>query len=189
LRRAIIISLQAIQSCTSWQAIGQNKGSSAACNFAFGKFHFKICYWTLRGRLFSNHQRPLQVAEILFRSIKPCTAWVWTPNFCALALGGSAMAYSATERARQFVGYRTEFLLRAQKFFETVIDAVGMSIIASQRVAVTSEYGLSFSRRDAPELCSYFPPLRGRGECRAPNAPAAWRAKRVTVLTSGSHHE
>jgi hypothetical protein len=84
--------------------------------------------------LFSNHQRPLQVAEILFRSIKPCTAWVWTPNFCALTPGGSPMAYSLPNRLVSFVGYRTEFLCGARKLSETIIGAVGMNVIASQRV-------------------------------------------------------
>jgi len=36
----------------------------------------------------------------------------------------------------------------------------------------------AFPRRNAPELYIYFPPNQGRGECRAPNAPAAWRAEK-----------
>src|SRR5450631_1464687 len=43
-------------------------------------------------------------------------------------------------------------------------------------------------RRDAPESCSYFPPERGRGECRMPNAPAVSCAivviERTRVTTS-----
>src|SRR5216684_757341 len=30
----------------------------------------------------------------------------------------------------------------------------------------------AISRRDAPESCIYLPPIRGRGECRVPAAPA-----------------
>ncbi len=37
-------------------------------------------------------------------------------------------------------------------------------------------YNFAFSRRDAPELCLHFAPnIRGRRECRAPDAPAAAR--------------
>ena len=39
-------------------------------------------------------------------------------------------------------------------------------------VAIVSDT-TSSSRREAPELCIYLSPLRGRGECRMPVAPAA----------------
>ena len=40
-------------------------------------------------------------------------------------------------------------------------------------------HSFAISRRDAPEVCQKFPcpPIRGRRECRAPNAPAASHAK------------
>jgi hypothetical protein len=46
----------------------------------------------------------------------------------------------------------------------------------------------AFPRRDAPEFCVKQPPYknRGRGECRAPNAPAASRANEKS--TRASHH-
>jgi hypothetical protein len=36
-----------------------------------------------------------------------------------------------------------------------------------------SRRSFAISRRDAPELCIYLSPYGGRGECRAPAAPAA----------------
>src|SRR6266851_4781525 len=41
----------------------------------------------------------------------------------------------------------------------------------------------AISRREAPELCIYLPPLRGRGECRVPAAPAV-----SCALGSGRTH-
>src|SRR6267142_7035262 len=38
---------------------------------------------------------------------------------------------------------------------------------------VKQQIRLRAPRREAPELCIYLPPLRGRGECRVPVAPAA----------------
>src|SRR5712675_293941 len=46
-----------------------------------------------------------------------------------------------------------------------------------------SRYALAISRRDAPEVCIYLPPQRGRGECRVPTAPAA-----SCALCSGRTH-
>src|SRR5216684_3606010 len=46
-----------------------------------------------------------------------------------------------------------------------------------------SRYTFAISRRDAPEVCIYLPPQRGRGECRVPAAPAA-----SCALGSGRTH-
>jgi hypothetical protein len=51
-------------------------------------------------------------------------------------------------------------------------------------------HAFAIPRRDAPELCTnHSPRRRGRGECRAPNAPAASRAekgrKHTSVVTTG----
>jgi len=43
---------------------------------------------------------------------------------------------------------------------------------------VKCEHALAISRHVAPEICQKLSPFenRGRGECRVPNAPAAWCA-------------
>ena len=56
---------------------------------------------------------------------------------------------------------------------------------------MTLEHDSAFSRRDASEFCWKipYPRKRGRRECRAPNAPAAWQgrktshASKVTTVT------
>ena len=51
-------------------------------------------------------------------------------------------------------------------------------IASSQvRLAMTWRDGCAIPRREAPGLCMNLPPHRGRGECRAPAAPAAPCAK------------
>jgi hypothetical protein len=47
---------------------------------------------------------------------------------------------------------------------------------------------LAFPRRDSPGSCIYFPPNRGRGECRMPNAPAVWWAEQGRQPHQRSHH-
>ncbi|WP_291574172.1 hypothetical protein, partial [Bradyrhizobium sp.] len=62
---------------------------------------------------------------------------------------------------------------------------------APASLAMTSEYTFAIPRRDASEFCWNFRSLeiRGRRECRAPNAPAAWQgrktshASKVTTVT------
>src|SRR6266700_2739723 len=48
---------------------------------------------------------------------------------------------------------------------------------------------LCLAARIAPELCFNFSPLesRGRGECRVPNAPAAWCALGVVSMHTSIH--
>ena len=64
------------------------------------------------------------------------------------------------------------------------------AVIASQRVAMTwnSRRDFTTSPRNAPEALINLPPKRGRGERRAPNAPAASCAivvvERTRVTTS-----
>jgi hypothetical protein len=55
--------------------------------------------------------------------------------------------------------------------------------------SVATSYTFSFSRRDAPELCqkSFALISRGRGECRVPNAPAAWCALLVVSMHTSIH--
>jgi hypothetical protein len=63
-------------------------------------------------------------------------------------------------------------------------------------LAMTVRYSFAFSPRDAPEFCSNVPPSsyggeqgypqEGSRECRAPDAPAALRAK--VESTQASHH-
>jgi hypothetical protein len=50
-------------------------------------------------------------------------------------------------------------------------------------------HAFAFSRRDAPELCrkSFALQRRGRGECRVPNAPAAWCALLVVSMHTSIH--
>ena len=48
---------------------------------------------------------------------------------------------------------------------------------------MTSKRSFAISRRGAPEVCIYFPPHGGRGECRVPTAPAA-----SCALCSGRTH-
>jgi len=50
----------------------------------------------------------------------------------------------------------------------------GMTIVVA--APPCSQTHVRAPRRDAPQLCIYLPPCRGRGECRVPVAPAASRA-------------
>jgi hypothetical protein len=61
-------------------------------------------------------------------------------------------------------------------------------IRATRWLAMTARYDFAISPRIAPEFCSSLPPssYRGRRECRAPDAPAALRAK--VESTQASHH-
>jgi hypothetical protein len=54
-----------------------------------------------------------------------------------------------------------------------------------QTAALFARHTTAFSRHDASEFCQAIPPneIRGRGECRVPNAPAA-----SCALCSGSMH-
>jgi hypothetical protein len=54
-------------------------------------------------------------------------------------------------------------------------------------LAMTMKRSFAISPRDAPEFCSDVPPseIRGRRECRAPDAPAASRVEKNTRV---SHH-
>ena len=59
-------------------------------------------------------------------------------------------------------------------------------IRATRWLAMTTKHTSAFLRRDTPGVCLNVSPNRGRGECRAPNAPAASCAK--VESTRVSHH-
>jgi hypothetical protein len=65
-----------------------------------------------------------------------------------------------------------------------VADNDGRGVL---RIHASNSDSFAFSPRDAPEFCVKVPPseIRGRRECRAPDAPAASRGEKNTRV---SHH-
>jgi len=62
-------------------------------------------------------------------------------------------------------------------------------IRATRWLAMTTEHTSAFPRRDASELCIYFPPEEGVGNAGRPMHPQPGGQKRVDSRTSSSHHE
>ncbi len=69
-----------------------------------------------------------------------------------------------------------------------ILVRYGAQRVASEGSPVAGTTHLAFPRRDAPGSAFIFRP-RGRGECRAHDAPAVWRAEKnatPVVVTTGS---
>jgi len=70
---------------------------------------------------------------------------------------------------------RRSFSIILGRFWNT--GSLSRAMTAERGALLFLKRKFAFPRRDAPEVCMNLPPNRGRGECRAPNAPAASRAK------------
>src|ERR1700736_3231230 len=58
---------------------------------------------------------------------------------------------------------------------QSIVRQERMDCFVASLLAMTFRYNFAISRRVAPEVCERFPypPVRGRRECRAPDAPAS----------------